>query len=176
MAIDNSKNEKLTVAYEDPINKIKFFCLKDPTLLPAQRFVPAMRAKRFVDLKLTEETLQEIIKKIKHAVNVEKDFLTAFGWWCDVELRLNMICEEDSILELVKLYYYLPDEDPEYPTAEANKKKSEIFERYPDCKGFFLRIGISMMDSFGMKHEEEVLSYLEETRKVADRIGLKLKQ
>lgn len=176
MAIDNSKNEKLTVAYSDPINKITFYCLKDPTYLPAQRFVPAMRAKRFSDLKITEESLREIIKKIKHAVNVEKDFLTAFGWWCEVELRLNMICEEDSILELVKLYYYLPDEDPEFPTAEANKKKSEIFERYPLVKGFFLRIGINMMENFGMKHDEEVLSYLQETTKVAERIKIKLEQ
>lgn len=176
MRIDNSKNPKLVLAYEDPINKIQFYCLQDPTQLPARRGVNAMRAKRFADMKLTEEALKEIIKRVKNAVNVNKDFVEAFGWWQEVEFRQNLICEEDSILELVKLYYYLPDEDPEMPSEEANKRKTEIFKQYPNTKDFFLRIGIAMMENFGMQSEQQVLSYLEETKKVAQRISMRLEQ
>lgn len=170
MAIDNSKNENLQVAFEDVQNKIIFYCLKNPTELPARRGVAAMKAKRFAEMKIDEESMRQLMKRVKMAVNGNQDFVEAMGWWQQIEFRLNMICEEKSILDLVCLYYYLPDEDPEKPTKEANDAKRKIFEEHEHIKGFFLRIGISMMNNFSMKHDEEVLSYLAETKKVAEQL------
>jgi hypothetical protein len=166
--IDNSKDQSLQVAFEDPKHKITFYCKKNPLDLSARRGVQAMKAKRFAEMKIDEDSMSQIMKKIKTAVNVNKDFVEAFGWWQQVEFRLNMICEERSILDLVCLYYFLPDEDPEFASKEANDKKRAIFEQHPHIKGFFLRIGISMMENFSMQHDEAVLSYLEETKKMAN--------
>jgi hypothetical protein len=173
--IDNSKNTSLLVAYEDPKKKITFYCLKDPTQLPAMRGIAAMKAKRMGEMKVTGEILEEIDKKIRFAINSKQDFVEAFAWWQELMFRVRLVTEESCILELVKLYYYLPDEDPEIPTEEFNKKKGEIFEQNPEIKAFFLRIGIAMMENYGMKHAEEVLSYLEETRKISERIEVRLR-
>lgn len=172
--MDNSKNEALQIAYEDPISKIKFYCLKNPLELPAKRGVLAMKAKRFAEMKIDEESMRGIMQKVKTAVNANQDFVEAMGWWQQIEFRLNLICEEKSILDLVCLYYYLEDEDPNQPTKEANEKKRKIFEEYPAIKGFFLRIGINMMNNFSMQHDEAVLSYLAETKKVADQLNIML--
>lgn len=167
--IDNSQNPKLQVAYQDPQNeKITFYCLKNPLDLPAMRGVHALKAKRFADLKIDVDSMKELMKKIKTAINVKQDFVEAMGWWQQIEFRLEMITEERSLLDLVCLYYYLPDEDPEVPSAEATKKKMKIFEDHPKIKGFFLRIAINMMNNFSMQHDEAVLSYLKETEQMAE--------
>lgn len=171
MAIDNKNDERLQVAFEDPTNKIVFYCLKNPLELPARRGVQAMKAKRFAEMKIDETTLKELMQKVKTAVNTNQDFVEAMGWWHQIELRLGMICEEKSILDLVSLYYYLPDENPEFPTKEANTKKRAIFEEHEHIKGFFLRIGINMMNNFSMQHGEAVLSYLTEVKEATEQLN-----
>jgi hypothetical protein len=170
MTIDNSKDDKLQIAFEDPISKIKFYCLKNALELPAKRGVLAMKAKRFAEMKIDEESLKGLMQKVKTAVNTNQDFVEAMGWWQQIEFRLNMICEEKSILDLVSLYYYLEDESPDEPSKEANERKRKIFDEHPIVKGFFLRIGINMMNNFSMQHDEAVLSYLAETKKVTDQL------
>ncbi len=166
--IENKKNETLQVAFEDPISKITFYCLKNPLDLPAMRGVHALKAKRFADLKIDVESMRALMGKIKTAINVKQDFVEAMGWWQQIEFRLEMITEEKSLLDLVCLYYYLPNENPAIPSAEHTKAKLKIFEDHPHIKGFFLRIAINMMDNFSMQHDEAVLSYLKETEQLAN--------
>lgn len=168
--IDNSKNPKLKVAYENSDKSIVFYCQENPLEVSSLRGVAAERATRFSHMKITQSTALALIKEVKRSINVEQDFVKAFGLIQEFEFRLEMIAEEESILELVKLYYFLPDEDPNIPDDAHDKQKSKIFKENPEIRAFFLQIGIILLDKFSLKSEEDVLSYLDKTRETAERI------
>lgn len=168
--IDNSKNPELAVAVVSQNGDHTFYSYKNPLKVSALRGIAAEQAKRFASMCITKVTASALIKEMKSAINKEQDFVKAFALIQEFEFRLEMICEEDSILELVKLYYFLPEEDPEVPNAEFNKLKSVIIKENPDIKAFFLQIGIILLDKFSMKSEEDVLLYLDKTRAITERI------
>lgn len=168
--IDNSTNPNLVLAYENKEKNILFYSQKNPLEVSAMRGVAAEQAKRFASMCLTKETSLSLIKEIKRTINVEQDFVKGFALIQEMQFRLEMICEEDSILELVKLYYFLPNEDPNIPSESLNKLKSKIFKENPEVKAFFLQIGIILLDKFSMKSENDAILYLERTRAIAERI------
>jgi len=168
--IDNSKNPKLIKSYENLEKGIVFYSMANPLEVSSLRGVAAERSKRFADMKISETTMKALIKEIKRSINVEQDFVKAFGIVQEIDLRLEMIAEEESILELVKLYYFLPDEDPNIPDDTHDKEKSKIFKEHPEVKAFFLQIGIILLDKFSLKSEDDVLIYLEKTKDKALRI------
>lgn len=168
--INNSENPNLVIAYENADKSIVFYSQKNPLQVSALRGIAAEQAKRFASMCLTKETSLELIKEIKRSINLEQDFVKGFALIQEMQFRLEMICEEDSILELVKLYYFLPDEDPDVPNDSQNKIKSKIIKENPDVKAFFLQIGIILLDKFAMKSDADVLLYLDRTRAIAERI------
>lgn len=168
--INNSTNPELVVATTSADGKHKFYAYKNPLKVSALRGIAAEQAKRFAAMCITKDTAFQLIKEMKKAVNAEQDFVKAFAMMQEFEFRLEMICEESSILELVKLYYFLEDEHPDIPSEEHNKRKSEIIKDHPELKAFFLEIGIILLDRFSMKSDEDVLLYLERTRNIAQRI------
>lgn len=168
--IDNSKNPDLVLAWENADKTIQFYSQRNPLKVSALRGVAAETARRFASMCLTKDSLTELIKEAKRCINIDHDFVQAFAIMQEIQFRSEMICEEDSILDLVKLYYFLPDEHPDIPTEAKNKEKSKIIKENPDLKAFFLQIGILLLDKFSMKSESDVLLYLERTRSIAERI------
>jgi len=168
MQIDNSKNPNLTLVYTSK-NGTEFYSHIDPLQISALRGVSAEKAKRFVDMNLTSRALTELIKEIKKEAGAG-DIVKAFSIVQEIEFRQNFLCEESSILDLVCIYFFLKEENPEEASEAFNKKKHKIFEEDAECRGFFLKIGLALCKKFSPKQEGDMLTYLEENQMMSERI------
>jgi hypothetical protein len=168
MQIDNSKDTKLSLVYSSK-NGTEFYSYVDPLQISTLRGVAAEKAKRFLDMNLTSRSLSELVKEIKREAGAG-DIVKAFSIIQEIEFRQSFLCEESSILDLVCIYFFLKDEDPEEPSEAFNKKKHKIFEQDTECRAFFLRIGLVLCKKFSPKQEEDMLIYLEENRMMSERI------
>lgn len=166
--VDNSQNNKLTLVYTSKTGD-EFYSYIDPLQIGAIRGIAAEKAKRFMEMMLTSRTLSELIKEIKKEAGAG-DIVKAFSIVQEIEFRQHFICEESSILDLVCIYFFLKDEDPEEPSEHFNKMKHKIFEQDKACKGFFLHIGLALSKRFSEKQEKDMLTYLEENRMTSERI------
>lgn len=166
--VNNEFNDKLTEVFKTK-SGIKFFGFLDPLGIPAIRGVAAEKAKRFLDMNITERSMKDLIRVCKAEAGAG-DIVRAFSVIQEIEYRLNFICEESSILDLACIYFMLQDEDPEVPSEAKNREKHKIFEEDPQTRAFFLRIGIALVKKFSEKREEDLIGYLEENQKMSDRI------
>lgn len=168
MKIDNSKNPNLKKAYTSGDGTV-FYALVDPMNISTLRGLSAEKALRFMEMKITEKELRAVIKKQVQAMN-EGDLVTACAITKEIEYRLDFITEERSILDLVCIYYYLKDENPDVPSDEINKKKLSIILSDFEAKCFFLRTGLHLCKLLSETQEKDLLSYLRETAHLADRM------
>lgn len=166
--IDNETNPMLQVI---KISKdgTKFYGFIDPLTIPVLRGLAAEKAKRFVDMMITERSLRDLIRQCKVEAG-SGDVIKAFSIIQEIETRLDFISEENSLLDLSSVYFLLQDEDPSVPSNSMNQRKHAIFNSDPDVKGFFLRIALSIVKRFSEKPEEDILNYLEDTRTMSERI------
>lgn len=169
MQINNSTNPNLTVIYESKKTGVKFYGYIDPLAISTPRGLAAEKAKRFVDMKITERSLRGLIKEIKKEAG-SGDIVKAFAWVQEIEFRLEMLTEESSLLDLACIYFMLEDEDPDAPSDSFNRKKHEVFNRDQEAKGFFLAIALSIVKRFSDKQESDLLSYLEDSQSIAERL------
>lgn len=168
MKIDNSKDPKLQLVYTSK-NGSKFYSHIDPLQISGLRGMAAEKAKRFMDMMLTKRTLEELLSEYKKAFN-SQDIMKAASIIQEIEFRLHFLSEESSVLDLVCIYFFLEDEDPEEPSEVFNKKKHKVFEEDKACRSFFLRIGLALCKKFSPKQEEDMLTYLEENQILSERI------
>lgn len=165
----NDKNPNVEIVVTGP-KGIKIYKLKDITSISAHRGVAAEKAKRFAGLCLTEDEFKKVIARGIDAVNKRQDLVEAISILSELRFRAEMICEENSLLELAYIYLMIEGEDDERPTHEINKKKAELIEAHPELKGFFLRTALQLANNFSKKPDADLLSYLEETKSLADRM------
>ena len=168
MQIDNSKNPLLNLSYTSK-DGTEFYSYVDPLQISTLRGVAAEKAKRFLDMNLTHRTLSEIIREIKKEAGAG-DIVKAFSLVQEIEFRLHFLSEESSILDLVCIYFFLKDENPEEPNEASNRKKHKVFEEDAQCRGFFLKIGLALCKKFSPKQEEDMLIYLEDNKILSERI------
>lgn len=166
--IDNSKNPKLIKVYTSKDGH-EFYSHADPLEISAIRGISAEKAKRFLDMNLTEKEMKALLFECKREAGAG-DIVKAFSIIQEIDYRLNFLSEENSILDLVCIYFFLKDEDIEQPSEIFNKKKHEIFAKDLQCKGFFLRIGLTLCRKYSEKQEGDMLNYLEENKKMSERI------
>lgn len=166
--IDNSKNKDLTLAYTTSTG-IKFYAFENPLSISPQRGIAAELAKVYLDMNITKRSLKELIKQCKIAAGAQ-DIVKSYSIIQEIEYRLEFLGEDTSILDLANIYFFLEDEDPEQPNEVANRAKHKIFEADQSAKIFFLKIGIALSNKFSGKPEQDILDYLEENRKMSDRI------
>lgn len=168
--IDNSKNPKLTEVFKST-NGTKFYSYIDPLQISAFRGLAADKAKRFLEMNLTERSLRSLIDEYKIAAK-ENDVNKFHSIVYEIGYRLDFLSEETSILDLSCIYFFLQDEDPELPSESHNKRKHEIFLNDTKAKGFFLQIGLSLCKKFSPKQESDMLDYLEtpEIKNLSERI------
>lgn len=170
--IDNSTNTALIEAYTckgGAHDGVKFYCFENVLNIGALRGLAADKASRFAEMKLTERSMKEIIKEMKREA-AAGDLIKAFSLVQEIEYRLNFICEENSILDLVCIYFMLQDENPEFASEATNKRKHKIFEEDPKARAFFLNIGVDLMSKLLKKPAEDLHSYLKENQALSDRL------
>lgn len=158
-------NPNIEISYTSLTGKINVYGLKDITRISAFRGVAAEKAKRFAGLNMTETELKKLIDHAINGINQRQpDIAKAVAILHEINLRLQMICEENSLLELAYIYCMLEGEDDEEPTQEWNKKKAELAQAHPDIRAFFLRTALELAGNFSAKPGVDLLSYLEEIK------------
>lgn len=168
MVIDNSKNPLLQFVKAGK-NGEKFYSYIDPLTISTPRGLAALKAKRFADMNLTERSLRELIRQCKIEAGAG-DVIKAFSIVQEIEIRLDFVCEESSLLDLACIYFFLEDEDPENPSDAMNRRKHSIFNSDLELKGFFLRIALSILKKSSEKPEEDLLNYIQDSQAIAERI------
>lgn len=167
--IDNSNNPELKLAYKAK-DGTEFYSFVNVMNIGAIRGLAADKARRFAEMNLTERAMRELIKVCKASAGAG-DLVQAFSIIQEIDFRLNFICEENSTLDLVNIYFMLNEEDPEIPSETLNRKKHKIYETDPGARAFFLRIGVALMNKLSGKPEEDSLSYMRENQGMNDRIN-----
>lgn len=166
--IDNSKNPNCSNVYKDKFGN-KWYAMRNPLHISGHRGVSAEKAKRFMTMKIDETSLMKLLDEQIAQFNLG-EYAKSASIAYEIKHRLKFICEEKSILDLVFIYYFLEDEDPEIPNEYFRDKKHAILEQDPTSRAFFLRIGISLTKKFFAIQEENMIPYLEKMKEEAERI------
>lgn len=162
MAILKVPNDLTELAYTS-LKGTKVYIHKDITQISAFRGVAAEKAKRFASMNITSDELHKLVQESIDAVNKKQDFVKAIASMHEINWRLNLICEENSLMDLACLYLMVEGEDVERPSDEWNKKKRELCKGETDLRAFFLREGLALAGKLSSKQGADLLTYLEET-------------
>lgn len=167
--IDNSKNQALELVFADKLGN-KWYAHKNILEISPSRGVSAARADRFVGLRISEGNFKQLLDAAIDGINKEMNFVQATAILHELKHRAEFLCEENSLLDLAALYYFLQDEDPEFPSEHHNQKKIEIWAKDESCRGFFLHMGLALTKHFSDTVEEDLLKFMEEAKVIAERI------
>lgn len=166
--IDNSKNPNVNKVFTSA-DGTEWYCFIDPLKISPVRGLSAEKARRFMDMKITEKTLKELIREIKVAAG-QNDIVKAFSIIEEINFRLQFITEEESVLDLVFIYYFLKDENPNMVSDYHMALKRKILSEDMNARTFFLQIGLSLMSKFSNIPDEDLSAYLIRTKELANRI------
>lgn len=166
--VDNEQDPRMKVAVTFS-DGTKLFTLVNQNNVAPHRGIAAESAKRYLEMNLTHSTLKGLLNAHRQAAT-ENDIRKCFAIVAEIDMRLDMICEEESLLELAFLYYYLRDESPDKPSDYHTKRKRELCEKDIEAKAFFLSTAWSLSRKLSGRPVEDFLGYLEETRLVASRV------
>ena len=169
--IDNSQNIKLKEVYCDALGN-KWYCLTNILEISPARGLSAARADRYVGMKISEHNLSQLLNVAIDGLNKDQDIVQAISILHELKYRQEFLCEENSILDLAGIYYFLQDENPDFPSEAHNHKKREIWSKDEICRGFFLSMGLALTKRFSNTPEEDLLTFLKSqmTQEVAERI------
>jgi hypothetical protein len=171
-SIDNSTNPNVNLVFTSKMLRsdgqpYRFYANVEVLNLSWQRGVSAMKAKRFFEMKIDEENLKALVDDACEGFN-KQDYVRSARAMFEIRSRLKLIVEERSILDLICIYYFMQDEDPLFASAVKNKEKREVIDNDPEAQAFFLRIGVGLISQFTNMPETKILSYLEETKALAE--------
>lgn len=166
--IDNSTDVRLNRVYTDKAGN-HWYCNINPLNISAVRGLSAEKAKRFAGMKLDEHNLRRLLKEANTAGSLG-DFMKMASIYQEISYRLEFVIEEQSVLDLVFMYYFLQDEDPDEASDYHNATKRALLMEDTAARSFFLRIGVAIMSRSSGIPEEDLLGYLAKTKEEADRI------
>lgn len=169
--IDNSQNIKLKEVYTDALGN-KWFAQTNILEISPARGLSAARADRYVGLKISEHNFSQLLNVAIDGLNKEQNISQMIAIMHELKWRQEMLCEESSILDLAGIYYFLQDENPDFPSEVHNQKKREIWAQDEICRGFFLTLGLSLTTKFSNTPEEDLLKFLnqEMTKELGEKI------
>jgi hypothetical protein len=169
--IDNSKDPNMVMVYEDGKGNKWFSHVNVLEISPA-RGVSASKADRFVSLRITEDNLKTLLDKAIDGVNKKQDFVQMASIVSEIRIRLELMSERTSLLDLAAIYYFLEDEDPVFPSNHHDKLKREIWKDDAQCASFFLHMSLALTKQFSTTSEEDLLKYLAnlDVQEISDRI------
>lgn len=167
--IDNSTNPELALVYTTK-EGVEIYAHRNPVNISPLRGVAAETAKRFSDMNLTKDTLKTLLNAHRQAA-MSNDISKCFAIINEIELRLDLLGEETSLLDLGFLYCYLKDESPDKPNEYHTNKKRELCEKDPDAKAFFLSMAWGLSQRLAKLPADDLLNYLQQTKEMANRLS-----
>lgn len=168
MAVNNSVNPRLKFIYQDSF-KNKWYGYVNPLDVDAVRGIAAQRAERHISLMISEDELKLALDAQIQAAK-DGDWLKVGAITYDLKHRTQFISEEQSILDLASIYFFLEDENPSELMDSYRLRKQKIWQDDLNCRGFFLRMGISLSEKLRNIPEADLLNFMEKTRETAERI------
>jgi hypothetical protein len=156
--------QEMALVYTDAAGNM-WYGLVDPLQLPADRAISALVGMRRNDLNYTEADEREWLKETREAHNANDH--AKVGYHLTIkEDRLDWACEEKTLLEIAKVYYWIneePQDGPLLPVWQA--KKEAAWEADPDAKAFFLREAYWLTNGFSDLSPSDIQTYLAVRRK-----------
>jgi hypothetical protein len=167
--INLAENPKFKFIYEDKF-KNKWYTYVNPADIDAVRGIRAIRAERYISMKVSEKELELALEAQRKAAK-DGDWLQVGAITFDLLTRIKMITEENSLLDLASIYCLLEDENPSMCMDSVFEKKQKIYHEDLETRSFFLRIAISLSKSLENMPESDILTFLEQTRPIAERLN-----
>ena len=167
--IDNAKNPDMKEIYRDNRGN-RYYCNREAVKIPGKRLIAIEKTTRYAGLAITEETLKQLTDKMIDSGN-KNDWVTLFSIVKEIQFRLNLIAEEDTMLDMAALLYYDRYEDPQIIDKVLLSEKKERMKSDSDALDFFLLMVKKSTDQYNEISDEEILKYLAATKKYADRIN-----
>lgn len=165
--IDNSKNDTLKKVYSDALGN-EWYCYNNILDISPSRGLSAARAERFASLKISEGNMKDLLKVAIDGINKDQDIVQAIAILNQLYYRCEFMVEENSVLDLSAIYYFLKDEDPEFPSEAHNRQKRDVWAKDEVCKGFFLHMGLGLTKNFSGIAEEDLLKFIRETTHIME--------
>lgn len=141
----------------------KFYTLRNALQMPAERAISAEALANQAEMNITRKELIRFFEKIDEAVNAGRmtEVLADIG---KIRERLDWIAEEETLLNLSKVYFFLEGEDPACPLPKYDVIKDQIFKKEPEARSFFLQAAIRLTGKYGDISEGDILPYLAKKR------------
>lgn len=165
---DHAKDTQFMEVYKD-IHGNRWYSRTNVLTLSAIRGIAAERANRFLGLKISEHEMKLLLDALTEA-SKQGDIMKCFAIMQELKYRVEFITEENCVLELANIYYYLQHENPNVIEEDFAVKKRKIFSEDINCKGFFLRLGLRLTNKLASTPEEDLLKFMQNTKEIAERI------
>lgn len=146
-----------------------WFEFLDKKQIPARRAIAAEVATRFADMNLTKTRFKEIAAKMREYAN-QGDIVNLFALVQEIEFRLDFIGEEETLIELVSVYYLLEDEPSDQVSEIYKDRKKEILDNDEAARAFFLNASFQLITTFSNTSEVDILDYLNKNGQNARRL------
>ena len=141
----------------------------DKMNIPATRALAAEVATRFADMNITKTTFKELIAKMKEFAN-SGDVVSLFAILSEIEFRLDFVGEEETLIELISIYYLIDGEPSELVQSFQDKKKS-VLKDDKDARAFFLSRVFQLITNYSALSETDFLKYLNLNQAAAERLN-----
>jgi hypothetical protein len=168
MKTNLSKHPEFKLVYEDSL-KNKWYTYVNPLDIDAVRGIRAERAERFSKMMVTEQELKLAFAECRTAAK-ENDAMKVYSIIMELEHRLKFICEENSVLDMAGIFFLLEDEDPKQVLDSVLDKKQKIWQEDRECRGFFLRSGLSLIKHLENIPMQDLTTFMEKTVEQAERL------
>lgn len=155
---DYVKDWQLQLVYETQ-DGTKVYGYKNPVKMPANRALSAEIAANQASMKITSESLMQMIQAMEDAGN-DGEIVELFGYLARLKQRLVWACEEQTLFNLSDCYLVLEGENPELVEPKWTERKREIINSDPLAKGFFLAYALRLTKDYGDISESDILNYL----------------
>lgn len=167
--IKNSENIELEKVFTDALGN-NWYVHKNVLDISPARGIAAARADRFVGLRISQHNMSQLLDVAIDGINKEQNLVQAIAILHQLKHRTEFLTEENSLLELAGIYYFLEDEDPMFPSEKHTELKRDIWSKDANCRGFFLHMGIQLTKQFSDTPEEDLQKFLRETIEIAEQV------
>ena len=171
----NTTNKALSIIYTSKSGD-KFYTYNDQENLPPIRGIQFSKFQRIAELNIDHETFNTVLTEFKKAVN-KQDYYTAIALIYELDRRQSLLCEENSLLDMICCFCFLEDENPYSFEAHHYTKKKQIFNTDTDARAFFLTVSFPLLMKLKEKLPTDLINYLMNpmVQKEAEKLNLMLK-
>lgn len=140
----------------------KWYGYEIPLQMPAQRLLAIETATRFQEMGVTREYLTQTLATMKALANKGK-IVDLFTVITELETRVALIVEFDTLASIASCFYVRDGEDPKTHDETQNAEKIALWKKYPELGAFFLENALPRIERCSNYSWEITRQYMAET-------------